>query len=205
MQRLEGISNCFVVPLIFLILISCGKPEAPKTPAKYRYKTVVEDSIYDQDKEYFKIEVNELIDRREGPFYPDSYELEAEVFIDSILYSPNKLKTIFFAIVKQPNKALEETDGPENSHYNAYCFLGIRDSKGKSWRIKWFDAMRFVHFDSYIEASKLIRFRYSRNLVEIKNQKGESRYKYNVNDIRFWESLVWEEKNFNELSDTSEN
>ena len=174
-------------------MISCSSKTS--TPKEFENVVSVSDSTYSQDSLYFATQITSLIEKKESAFYPKTYNhLTSEVFIDSIVYSPDLKKAAFFVIIKNSNKELLVTDNPEGSHFDAKTFLAERNDESGEWALKWFRIMNINRYSNYNEISKLIRKRYFEDLSKINNEDGQSRYKYNLNDVRFWESSAWSKK-----------
>ena len=133
----------------------------------------------------------------EGPYYVEEYDTLTEIFIDTILYSPNHDKIAAFIITRNSNDKLLSGGDSSKYHYNAHSFVGKRSSGEKNWDIKWFRRLNFVRHDTYDYISKKIRYRYFNSLAQIKGSDGKSQYKYNFDDIRFWDGPVWNEKTRN--------
>ena len=187
----------YIVLILLSFAAGCAKPQAPKTPEEYKYQIIISENDYRLDNEYLRSTITTLVEKKAGPFYPDSYDDKTDIFIDSILYSPDQSRIVFFVIAKNSNANLLKTNDPEGEHFDAMCFLGTKESTNRDWIVRWFRIMNFHTYTTYSDVSAKIRFRYFRNLVEIKNEEGESRYKYNIDDIRFWEGPVWDKETIN--------
>jgi hypothetical protein len=168
--------------------------ESSKTPDQYLNKTAVSKSTYLADSTFFIQQIDSLIENKESAFYPKSYSSTSQIFIDTIVYSPDSLKAAFFVILKNPNSSLLATDNPDGFHFDAKCFLAQRVSVLKPWKIKWFRIMNINRYPEYNEISDQIHKRYFEDLVKIKDESGKSRYGVNLNDIRFWNSPAWSGK-----------
>lgn len=189
LQRLTpSITGCVI--LLSVMLVGCSSDDT--TPGEFKNKTTVSDSAYAQDSLYFSNQIMSFIKEEKSAFYPKSYDhLTSKVYIDTILYSPSKLKAAFFAIIKNSNSKLLVSDNPDGFHFNAKCFLARRDSLSNNWDLKWFRIMNINRYSDYEEISKQIRKRYFVDLEKIDSEDGTSRYKYNLNDVRFWDGPAW--------------
>ncbi len=185
LQRLIFLKLLIVCP----ILVSCSSNTS--TPKEFENAVSVSDSIYAQDSSYFVTQIMSLIEKKESAFYPESYSFTSQVHIDSILYSPDLTKSAFFVILKKPNSVILGMENTEGSHFDAKTFLAEKDDKSGEWSLKWFRIMNINRYSNYNEISKLIRTRYFEDLCKINDEDGKSRYKYNLNDVRFWESSAW--------------
>ncbi|MEQ9264013.1 MAG: hypothetical protein RLN81_02245 [Balneolaceae bacterium] len=172
------------------VIVNCN----PKKANEYRNSVVVSDSVYTTDSLSFSSQIKLLIENKESAFYPNSYSLTEDVVIDSIIYSPDRLKAAFFVIVKKPNSSLVASENRSGYHYDAKAFLAQRDEEKAEWNLKWFRIMNINRYSKYDEISNQIRSYYLEDLHKVKNSKGESRYRYNLSDSRFWESPAWSQK-----------
>ena len=181
---------------IFLILSggSCIKGSRP-TPEKYRYVNSFLLEDYEQDSLRIVHQIRQMIDGNRRPYYSDGYDSLTEIYVDSILYSPAKDKIAVFVIAKNSNDKLLTRGDPLEFHYNANCFIGEKSTT--NWEVRWFQKMNFPYYRNYEKVSRKIRFRYFNNLVEFKGQNGNSHYKYNLDDIRFWDGPVWDSTTVN--------
>lgn len=134
------------------------------------------------------------IEQNEGAYHAKRFDKDlSTVFIDSILYSNDYLRAVFFAITRDSNETLLTVSNKDGYHYNARVFIASRSSTAGEWNVKWFRIMNINRYSNYTDISELVRTSYFVDLASIRNENGESRYKYNVNDIRFWDGPVWDE------------
>lgn len=144
----------------------------------------------------------DLIKSRTEPYHSSENDNETMILIDTILYSPNLNKIAFFVITKNSNQKFELLGGGElpeypsdQFHFDAYCFLGEKKDPETKYHLAWMRVLNISNFHSYEEASQRIRSKYFNELASIQNREGESIYKYNLDDRRFWIGPAWE-KNF---------
>jgi hypothetical protein len=180
-----------LVLLFVLTVLGC---EASGTTDQYLNKTAVSDSTYFADSTFFMQNIDSLIEDQASAFYPKSYSSTSQIFIDTIVYSPDSLKSAFFVILKKPNSSLLVSDNPKGFHFDAKCFLAQRDSISEPWKVKWFRIMDINRYSEYESISSQIQKRYFEDLVKIKDESGKSRYGVNLNDVRFWDSPAWSGK-----------
>ena len=177
-------------PLVGIVLWQCefAKP----TPQQYLNRTVVSDSLYTSDSLVFVNQMLSFIAKEESAYYPTRFDtITSTVFIDTILYSSDSRKAVFFSITRDANKNVLGTKDPDGYHYNARCFLALRDSVSKAWSVSWFRILNNSFYSDYEDISRRFRRRYFVELVSVKGEGDESRYKYNVNDVRFWDGPAW--------------
>jgi hypothetical protein len=136
--------------------------------------------------------IRNMIAEDDGPYYVAEYDSLTDIYIDTILYSPKRDKLATFVITRNSDDKLL-TKGPSDKyHFNAHCFLGKRDTATLSWSIKWFRRMNFIQHETYGCISEKIRYRYFNNLADLKDSDGNSQYRYNLDDLRFWDGPAWE-------------
>lgn len=105
--------------------------------------------------------------------------------IDTFLYSPSNDKYAAFIITENPNNKLLDRGNEAGDHYNAYCFIGKLNRDSGVEDLTWINAYIFVRYKTLSEASSLIREEYFKGLTL-------SAFKYNMDDIRFWNGPIWE-------------
>lgn len=159
------------------------------TPKEFLNHTTVDQSLYNKDCSKIIDQLRKSLLKREGFFHNSAYFDSTQLIIDSIVYSPNLKKVAFLVLIKNPTSRQLMPDKRYNWYYDASCYLGLR--KGDSITIKW---MGPTFTNSYDEQaiSNDIKEACFRTFVS-----DDSVYKYNLNDVRFWESPVWK-KHFNE-------
>jgi hypothetical protein len=185
MTKVPVILFCFV----WYFAIGCNSPN--DTPANFKYHDTISRSQHKQNSEELKDSIKVLIREKQGPFYPKEYDSLTEIFVDTILYSPNNRKYASFIITKNSNDKLLDRGSKNEFHYNAFCFIGKLTSESKIGDLTWVNAQILVRFETYTEVSNLIRHAYFREITTRTNLAGESTFKYNFDDIRFWDGPVW--------------
>lgn len=194
MQNFTRVIYLIVAISISAITLSgCNGERA--TPKEFKYKSSVQDSLYQSDLESLTDLVDSLIVKKEGPFFPQRFQQTQKVSIDTILYSPELLQSFLIVVTENTNQSVHLNENPEGIHYNARAFLGNRDSLNSPWSIDWFIIINLNYYSSYGEISDKMKELYFYDLKTLKNRAGESRYKYNVNDIRFWDGPAWDDGN----------
>jgi hypothetical protein len=110
------------------------------------------------------------------------------------LYSPEKDKFAFFIITKNSNDKLLSRGKRNEFHYNAHCFIGYLNDDYKIHEIIWVIGYNLSNYDNLEETSKRIREIYFKELTARTNNDVESTYKYNLDDVRFWDGPLWHDK-----------
>lgn len=138
-----------------------------------------------------KDSVRAFITAKQGPYYPKEFDDKTEVFIDTLLFSPQRDKILFLVITKNTDDKLLEKGSSNQWHFDASCFIGRLTNKGK-WDIAWFNALNITRFESFVDASRRIRELYFEELSNIEKDEGKkSLYKYNIGEKEFWYGPVW--------------
>jgi len=161
------------------------------TPVKYRNKTVVSSSIYKVHKEILKDSIKYFIKNKSLAYYPRENDSLTEVIIDTILYSPKKDKAAFFVVTKNSNDKLLSGGNENEYHYDAHCFAVYLKEDSIFSDIYWIRTSNVSNFHTLEKASFRIREMYFKDFSKREDVNGNSMYKYNLNDIRFWNGLIW--------------
>lgn len=164
------------------------------TPQEYINHVLVSDSIYQKDSLWLVNSLAERLRDKSGSFYNKEYFDSTQIFIDSIIYNEDNSKIAFFVITKNPMyRRLYKIPSEEkyDFYYDAYCYLGKRSDSLNVWNTHWFKTLSLSNYYDYKETSERIRWKYFNELVKVKDTSGVSAYKYNVNDIRFWDCPAW--------------
>jgi hypothetical protein len=177
----------------FFLLYSCSDAQNI-TPRKYQNHFIVKQEIYDRHKFSLQDTIRKLIEEKDGPYYPIENDSLTQIFIDTILYSPSKNKLAFFVITKNSNDKLLSGGNKNEYHFDAHCFIGYLDSDYKINSITWVIGYNLSNYKTYEEVSARIKQIYFKELSTRTNNKDESTYKYNFDDIRFWEGPLWHDQ-----------
>ncbi len=166
------------------------------TPKAYINKVVVSDSLYWSDSLWLVGHLKERIKDRSGSFYIKEYYDSTQLFIDTIIYNQDKNKIAFLVITKNPmHRRLYKLPSDEkyDFYFDAYCYLGKRLDGTNAWDTRWFRTLSLSNYYDYAETSERIRWKYFNELVTVRDTSGASAFKYNVDDIRFWNGPAWDD------------
>ncbi|MEZ5045303.1 MAG: hypothetical protein R2828_35740 [Saprospiraceae bacterium] len=177
--------------MVFLsvLLLKCGGKQGAIIP-EYSYANEVNRDKYFADSTFLIDHIGKMIQRKEGPFYPEKFDDSTEIYIDTILYNADQDRLAFFVITKNTNDKLLTKGSRDKSHFDAHFFIG--EIFEKSWELKWFKRLNFSRFESYNDISIKMRSWYNNELEKVKGSGGKSLYKYNLNDYRFWDGPLWD-------------
>jgi hypothetical protein len=168
------------------------------TPDQFLNKTVNKKEDYIKDSSIISLELKNLLLKHEDFFYSKEYFEGTEIIIDTIVYSPNLNKLGILILTKNPTSRQLLPIENETWYYNAITYLGIRQSNTISLSPI---GTRFVNFTNKRELSDDIREACFKTFAS-KNTNENYIYKYNLNDIRFWTSIVWQEIEENKIKKT---
>lgn len=176
---------------IAISLISGCSNAQNLTPKKYKYYDTVSSDVYQKHIMILKDSIRNLINTKQEPYYQKENDSATEIFIDTILYSPQKDKIAAFVITQNTNDKLIDKGNAGEFHYAAHCFIGRLNNNYYVRDITWVRGYNLSNYKSFKDASKRIREIYFKELTERTNAKGESTYKYNLDDVRFWDGPLW--------------
>lgn len=182
-------SSLYILMWIITSSIGCNNVEQGLTPSEYIYKDTVDDKIYNQYKSLLTDSIKSFIKAKGSPYYPKEFDEQTEIFIDTILFSPQRNRIAFFVITKNSNDKLLNKGSEDEYHYDANCFVGQLEDD--FWDIRWLNAINLTRYPTPMEASHRIREAYFNLFNRRKDIDGNSLYKYNLNDKRFWDGPVW--------------
>lgn len=177
--------------IVFLFfLFSCGgMKEKRYTPKEFLNHTVIKKGDYIKDSvEIIKQLKNSLLNH-EDFFHNKAYFDSTQLIIDSIIYSPDFNKLAVFVITKNPVRRQLIPDKDYNWYYDATCYLGVK--KNDTISLSWVGPS-FTNSYDMNELSNIIRDSYFTDF-STKDTIGVHTYKYNLNDIRFWDCSIWKE------------
>ena len=185
---ITSISN-YALGFIFISSLSCKGIGTP-TPPEFKHTVTVPYESYKKDllTLYDSISVK-LFDKKE-PFHSVENDSLTEIFIDTILYSPQMNRIAFFVISKNSNDKLLSGGNKDEFHFDAHCFLA-NYRKGRVSKIIWQNNFNVINYHDYYGASNRIKEFYFFEFNSIKDSNDESYYKYNLDDIRFWDGPCW--------------
>jgi len=117
---------------------------------------------------------------------------ETIINIDTIIYNDTFSRMAIFVIIKNPTNRQLMSDTRYNSYFVGTCYLGLK--KDNLIKLSWY-GLNFTNSSDRAELSKLMRKTY---FCEISSANNSKLGKYNLDDIRFWDSTVWVQKFSNE-------
>lgn len=191
--------NIIIALLLSFQIVSCQERKVKLTPDELVSKVEVPSEFYSKDSFELKKLVKLDIKEHKGGFSAKIYDEFTEIIIDTIMYSPDYEKLVFFVIDKIENKktypaniSQEEIKAIENQtklvyhgySYEGKTYVGIRDNN--LLRID-FLGMTIGKFKK--EELNKLRKRQRQIFFEEYSTVNEKGYEYNVDDRRFWNNV----------------
>lgn len=176
--------------LLFPFLYSCdGMKQKKYTPKEFLNHTVIKKEEYSKDSIEIVNQLKGFLLKQEDFFNNKAYFDSTQLIIDSIIYSPDFNKLAVFVITKNPvNRQLVQNKNYD-WYYDATCYLGLRKNDTISLS---FIGPSFTNSYNKSELSSIIRDSYFTDF-STKDTAGLLTYKYNMNDVRFWDCTIWKE------------
>ncbi|HAL82768.1 MAG TPA: hypothetical protein DCO83_11460 [Mucilaginibacter sp.] len=159
------------------------------TPEKYLSYIVVRKQVYTKDKAEISKKFRYQVDKHIDFFYSEVFDDDTQIIIDTILYSPDFNKVAIFVLTKNSTSKKLAPDVNSDWYYDGSCYLGTRQKD--TFSLSWIGPS----FDNSPDKTKLIdqvHEYYFRLYATEKDPK--DRYRYNLNDIRFWNAPIWKEQ-----------
>lgn len=162
--------------LILLVFItSCAQETS--TPEEFMNTNKVPNEVYRKDLVLLTDAVKVHHDSINSVVNPRSVSKLLDAKIDTIFYG-DKDKIVFLALLTKENEYAEK-----GIQYVGECYIAYKKNKVENlYELKY----SATATSSIIKVSEMIRRIYLREMNYIEG-------KYNINDIRFWDSYVWEE------------
>lgn len=168
-----------------------GVGEKRNTEKEFLNHTINSKQNYFQDSIKLLDQLNLYLQNHEQSFHSKAYFDSTELILDTILYSIDFNKIALFVITKNPTYRQLAPDIDHEWYYDAFCYLAIRKSGSDSFDLKWLKNFYPINWYDKREISDLIKDMYFTEFSTIKDSSGASMYKYNLDDIRFWDSPIW--------------
>lgn len=198
------LSVIFFTILLVFVFTNCQNKTKSKEPTLDRFKSTVKvpNSLYTNDSAYLVQAIKQEIREHTNAFYSKEYDIDTKIFIDTIMYSPDFNKIVFFIINKNKNENLYKGMSKEEAvkvikennfapyddfHFNGNAYLGYR--KGDSLAIKDYFRIHINRYKTYLSLKKRLHQIFFKEYSEV-DEKG---FEYNIDDLRFWSNKnVWE-------------
>jgi len=159
------------------------------TPDKYLSHIIVKKDKYIKDSLKISKQLKYFLEHHQYSFHNKNYYSGTQLSLDTILYSPDFNKLALFVIAKNPESRRLLPDEKYEWHYDGYCYFGTRLKD--SIDLIYLDAGFGSHYKDHV--SEWLRTNYFRLFATIKDVNEQYKYKYNLNDTRFWNGPLWKE------------
>lgn len=190
--------------LLAFVFTNCQNKMKSKKPTPEKFKSIVKvpSLLYTNDSTYLAQVIKQEIREHTNAFYSKEYDISTKIFIDTIMYSPDFDKMVFFIINENKNANLykgmskeeavkiikENNFAPyDDSHFNGNAYIGFR--KSDSLAINDFFRIQTSRYQTYSNLKK----RLHQIFFEEYSAVDERGFEYNIDDVRFWSNKnVWE-------------
>ena len=163
-----------------MLILSC-KSESSTTPLKYLNTSKVKKAIYSIDSLEISKILKKMIAERQQPFDSEKiFDSKTKVYVDSIIYSPDKLLMIAFVITQNTTNKLMKKENNEPYFYNANYLLCSKSNENTPIKVYDFADFYLVVYYNYKDIKERLKEHCFSDL--------QKENKYNLNDIRFWKS-----------------
>jgi hypothetical protein len=141
----------------------------------------ISDKEYNRDSIFIKYTIHKFIENKyRGYNFLDCKN--SKVFIDTILYSPDKLKLFSLIIV-------EETKTEITQPFNGMAIVAYREDTNSIWKV--YPITKFnVSWSNFKGAKNVIRRSYFTELKGMKDNQG-NKFRCNLGDNKFWNDLFY--------------
>lgn len=174
-----------VIMVLAVILQSCVRKQSG-TPKEFKSNTTVNKGIYQSDTSSIKEVLSKMLKENTHPFVPSKqFDKNTSLYIDTLIYSPNKLKMIVFVISKNSTDKLLVKDGGKDLFFNANYLFCLRDSINSAIKVYDYSGFNLVYYDDYNGIKDALR---DYCFYRIAAENNEEEKKYNLDDLRFWKS-----------------
>jgi hypothetical protein len=177
--------------ILLLPIIYCCCRVQTSTPKEYLHYNKVNHDVYTKDSIYILSVLNNMVVNNIPPFKSKHFDNSTYVYIDTLIYSPDNKRLALWIITKNSNTKLISTNNKTGYHYNGNCMYASRGDLSANWNV--YERSFFeVHFlKSPIDVRKEL-FLYS-FIYKSTFKRTDNMPIYNINDIRFWTEITWDE------------
>lgn len=126
-----------------------------------------------------------------SPYHSEKFDDKTTIFIDTIIYSPDKMGASVFVITRCYNGSMKVSYGIDRNdyHFNGTIHFAVvnSDFDGNSeWKVSEHHGVRYILAEDYKKMSSILRADGFNNRSGIVNDS--IRIEYNLDDIRIWDS-----------------
>ncbi|MGJ1421037.1 hypothetical protein ACR79T_15560 [Sphingobacterium spiritivorum] len=181
--------SLFIVIVFVSSFITC-KRGGEGTDKQFLSVVHIHPVRYTNDSIEILNKLNDALKNKTYSFKKEEYIGSAKIMLDTILYGPDFNKMVLFVLVKNPVSKQLLPVKKDEFYYDAYCYLAKR-KEGNTITLNWFEKFSLINYYNLTIAKEDIKGYYFNQLSKVKNTRGQPRYKYNVDDKRFWADSLW--------------
>ena len=159
------------------------------TPKEFLNHVEVDHKIYVLDSLKILDSLYSKMHRHVESFEIDEYFDSTKLFIDTIIYNRSLNKIAVFVIAENPISRNPYSDSKLPYYYNANIYLGRRlNDTLPNFELMCLCKFYVIHFYDKYTVSKALREIHFQELSTVLDENDQPIFKYNINDVRFWDS-----------------
>lgn len=162
------------------IIASCQNPPSG-TPSEFKIKSNYDSVTYKKDSVEIESILRKMLSKHMNPFQPlKQFDSNTKIYLDSIIYSPDRLRMVAFVITKNSTDKLLKRENNALFFYKANYLFCSRNSKFSPITVYDYTGFNLAYYYDYDDIKKRLN---EYCFFEMAGQGG-----YNLDDIRFWQS-----------------
>ena len=177
-----------IVLMFLLWIISCNNFHANNDNHEFG---LVSDSLYISDSTKIIEILRSDLKLKRGGFTSDEYYVGTNIYIDTIIYSPLRDKFVLFVITENQTSRQMFSEQHLKWYYTGDCYLGKKYLDDSIFIT--LSGPRLTNGVNIKQIKKDMYDTYFTIFSKFKDTNGKLKYKYNLGDVRFWNSPIWYE------------
>jgi len=171
--------------VVFALLMGCTNDfrRTNPTPASYTYRIQQDSNGYSNDTSNVRLVLKKMLHDKVRPFHLKKYDGRPHLIIDSLVYSPDKLRMIALVVVKNTDMTKRSTFS-----HDAYYLFCSRESLAEPIKIYDFFGFGFNDFKNESDIREALREYCFTRMLKLDGNEA----RYNLDDIRYWSSKEFE-------------
>ncbi len=176
--------------IVLVSLLSCqGNTNQSSTPSEYTYTiNTAAQASYSSDTTAIRPILAKMLEKKIGPFRLEEYDSQTGFYIDSLITSPDQLRSVIFVITRNSTSKLLLRENALDYYFNAFYLYSSKEAIDSPQIIYDYSGYRLNGFYDRHEIREALREYCFNRLFRL---DGEEQI-YNINDKRFWNSKSWE-------------
>lgn len=172
-----------------VILFSTCQNIYNSTPKEYKNITTVSSTMYQSDTSEIRKILERMLNEHLHPFRPkEHFDSASKIHLDTLIYSPDKLRMIVFVITENNTNKLESKTNNAKMFFNGNYLFCLRESLSSRISVYDYSSSNFVHYYQYNDLKTRL---YNYCFRELSYQTFNGEKQYNIDDLRFWNSDVF--------------